>query len=388
MFVHIIFFLIKLIGWILLILLGLIVGLLLIVLLVPIRYRLRLSHGEEFHLDSTVSWLLHIVHASITQEGELRRVILRVFGIVIYDSTKPIKPKKRKPGRARKRKTHSRGSILKRLKKRRKASANTRGQRKTVSLSDESGVEALDKNKKRIKERREPATESTIEKGMETVAEAGTEMTTKMADEMTELKDKLKPKDKNIMESIEASDDISKDEYKDEFKEEPEEEPKTILGKLFGKVKAIVIGIRHFFHRVVEKIKSLFEKAIDIQHKINLVKAFINEDDNRAAFGVTYDKLKKILKHIKPTTLRSRLIFGTGDPCSTGQALGMAGILYGIYGDHIQITPDFENKIFKGSHYARGRIRTGTLLIIVIRLLLDKKFKLLLRNYRILKEAL
>lgn len=139
---------------------------------------------------------------------------------------------------------------------------------------------------------------------------------------------------------------------------------------------------------MAKRIKGWFQKTLDLKHKINLIKAFINEEENRAAFGLTYTKLKLLIKHILPTKLRSQLIFGTGDPCSTGQALGVFAVLFGVYGEYVQITPDFENKIFKGSHYAKGRIRIGTLLIIVIKLLLDKKFKQLLRNYRILKEAL
>jgi hypothetical protein len=64
------------------------------------------------------------------------------------------------------------------------------------------------------------------------------------------------------------------------------------------------------------------------------------------------------------------------------------GILYGFYGDRVVIIPDFENKVFEGKHYARGRIRLITLLIIVIKLISDKRFKRLKSNFLILKEAL
>lgn len=360
MLIDIIIFLIKLTGWLLLILLGLIVVVLLTVLLIPVRYRLHLNHGEGFYLDSTVSWLLHIVHARITQEGEQRRIILRVFGIILYDSTKPIKPKKLRQSKVKKQRKRTRRSLRKRTSKSKNAKPVKSKQNKTKI--EEAYLEEEDTNN---------------------------------SDYLTELDGPSRESQEMKLEGIEASRDIVDEIIQEKVVEKQEdtiedaiEEKDNLLRRILKKIKAVIRGVRNFFRRLVVKMKRWFHKAIDIQREINLVKAFIKDDVNRAGFRLTYDKLKLLIKHILPTKLRSQLIFGTGDPCSTGQALGVFGVLFGVYGEHVHITPDFENKIFKGSHYAKGRIRIGTLLIIVIKLLLDKKFKQLLRNYRILKEAL
>jgi hypothetical protein len=158
-----------------------------------------------------------------------------------------------------------------------------------------------------------------------------------------------------------------------------------IFSKAYKKVKARIIS---FIQKIKDKLKELIQKFINTKNKFNLIHTFIKDDINKEGFRFTYGTLKNLIKHVLPRKVKSRLIFGTGDPCSTGQALGVFGILYSIYGDSLQITPDFENKVFKGNHYVRGRIRIWTILIIVIKLLLDKRFKELKMNYQLLKEAL
>lgn len=69
----------KIIGLILLGILGLILSLVLIVLLVPIRYRAEVSYYGEAKAKASVSWLLHIISCKVVYDGELD-VGIRIFG--------------------------------------------------------------------------------------------------------------------------------------------------------------------------------------------------------------------------------------------------------------------------------------------------------------------
>lgn len=349
---QIILLILKFIGIVLLALLGLLVTLLLVVLLVPVRYRIWVSHGAMLRLEGRVSWFLHLIHLRITQEGEKRRFRLRLFGFVLFDSDRP-----RKPGKPKQR--------------RKKAADRTRepGSRDRIK-----GQEAIrhETTQHEITEPRTAEPRTTVQradehKSEETIASDSSSLSEK---EATDYRSPL----------AEAQDNSNSGE----------ETEKTVgvFGRFLRKIKNILKGIRDRFHRILRSIKQVLSKLANIRQKVSLIKEFISEEDNRMAFGVTWQSLKKLLKHVLPKKLSSRVVFGTGDPCSTGQALGALSLLYGIYGEHVRITPDFENKVFEGSHYARGRIRMGTLLIIVIKLLLDKKFKQLKRNFKILKEAL
>ncbi|TAH75117.1 MAG: DUF2953 domain-containing protein [Anaerolineaceae bacterium] len=342
----VILLILKIIGFIILVLVGILIFLLLIILFVPIRYRVKVEHGDAFTLDGAVSWLLHLIHGRISWSGNNRRIWLRIMGILIYDSLRSPKIKKEKP----RRKKDETG-------------------KKNISTIDESKDQQL----KADITRKDDITETVISSKDENSSK----------DEII-YRDVNSSNDEIISEKIKVSKDVIISKEEDQAYEKSHSK-ESVFTKGYKKIK---IKIINFFIKFKNKIINLIERFLSIKNKFNLIIDFINNDINKKGFRYTYDSLRKLIKHILPRRLKSRLIFGTGDPCTTGQALGIFGILYSFYGDSLQITPDFENKVFKGSHYARGRIRIWTLLIIVVKLLLDKRFKDLRMNYQLLKEAL
>ena len=58
---HILLFLLKLIGIVLLVILGLIVLILAIILLTPIRYRIGASKYQTIHAEGKVTWLFRLI---------------------------------------------------------------------------------------------------------------------------------------------------------------------------------------------------------------------------------------------------------------------------------------------------------------------------------------
>ena len=85
----VILLILKIIGIVLLVLLGILLLIIFLVLFVPIRYRVKVEHSDSFALEGGVSWLLHFVHARISQSGSNRRIWVRIMGILIYDSLRP-----------------------------------------------------------------------------------------------------------------------------------------------------------------------------------------------------------------------------------------------------------------------------------------------------------
>lgn len=126
----------------------------------------------------------------------------------------------------------------------------------------------------------------------------------------------------------------------------------------------------------------------NLKDTLFLIIDFIKVDENKKGLFKIWISLKGILKHLLPNKLSGRLIFGTGDPCSTGQILGVIGIFYARYGNQFVVVPDFEQGRLEGEIFIKGRIRVFTLLRICIKLLIDNNFKSLKRNFDKLKEAL
>lgn len=94
---HVILTILKIIGIVLLSILGLIILILCCVLFVPVRYRVTAAKDSE-HTDAVVKihWLLHIVSIKAFLDNKKLRTRLKIFGIPFKDSARKKKPRKQK----------------------------------------------------------------------------------------------------------------------------------------------------------------------------------------------------------------------------------------------------------------------------------------------------
>ena len=94
---HILLFILKIIGILLLSILGLILLILALVLLVPVRYRagLRMRTIADYSVDGKVSWLFGLICLTGGYDGEQVKLDIRIFGHSLLHK-KPEKQKKRR----------------------------------------------------------------------------------------------------------------------------------------------------------------------------------------------------------------------------------------------------------------------------------------------------
>lgn len=128
---------------------------------------------------------------------------------------------------------------------------------------------------------------------------------------------------------------------------------------------------------VLNKLKSVQEKTGSAKEKINngiAVFRFLREQE---LIPAVWTKLKTFLLHIRPRVLQGHLQFGLSDPANTGQVLGGIAMIPFLYQTELQIKPDFEadENYIKGQLYTRGHICCIHLVVLLIRLLLDKKLR-------------
>ncbi len=353
---HILLLIVKIIGILILAILGLLLMMILIVLFVPVRYKaLAVYEEEKFTLDASVSWMLHVIHARVLQKGEKPHITIRLFGFLLYDSNRERKEKSvKKSGKSHKTGKMRTLNIEKKSKEKKSKEQNSKEQ----NSKEQSGVNQEPGKDDAFK------LETLVTDGKQSVAEQkidpdGKVMIPKQPDFVSEHRELLE-----------------------------EEEKQGVFETIAVKLRKVKLKIAAFFQRIKDTMKKIAESFYNIKNKINIITDFLKDDQNKEALKITWSGLKRFLKHIIPRKLTADLIFGTGDPCSTGQALGAIGLLYGIYGEHLRITPDFENKRLEGRLYAKGRIRFLSILIIMLKLIMDKHVKELRANLKILKEAL
>lgn len=139
----------------------------------------------------------------------------------------------------------------------------------------------------------------------------------------------------------------------------------------------------------IKEKKSFKEKLVDIWQKINSVcqkikniKAvkdsfieYLKRDESKLAIKEIKHIIFKVLKHILPQKLHARIKFGFEDPATTGNILGVASVLYGVYGDKLELEPDFEDVVLEGEYKLKGRIRLFNLLVAALKIYKNKWIK-------------
>lgn len=258
----------KITGIFLLVVLGIILALVVLVLFVPIRYRIdmhrKVTEDTPVAVKARCTWLFHIVSAGFAYP-EAAYVRVKVFCFTVFrtdkmgaGSPKTSKPKKTNP-----------------------------------------------KEKKQEKKNLE------------------------------------KPADKENTERNSLTED-------DKTAEEPQEEKRTWMD-FFKKLWSVLKNIQYTINKICDKIKHVIK---DIRYYMHVIQS----NTFQRAWAVCSKQVFSLLKSILPKKLKGNLLVGTGDPAGTGQVMALYGMLYPLLGNHIDITPDFEQQIVEGWLLIKGRI--------------------------------
>lgn len=325
---RVILFLLKLLGILILALLGLVLLVILLALLAPVRYKGKVKKQEEpenaFFADALVSWLNPVVRARIFFREGKLKYTVRLFGFCLSNSEK----KKKKQQKEKKQKKDKKNRKKKRGRKKEESPEE-------ISLLTE---------------------KSDMGEG------SGSEVS---------------------VEHLPA-------EEREETAEQPEKE-KDGSGKkdsVFTKLKKFLERVRALPLRIKEKIQHICAQIKFLWRKKEAASTFFKEEVHVTVIGRAMGALKKLFAHILPGKLKGSVEFGTGDPESTGKALGALGILYAAYGKGITIVPYFNEKRMVANLTFRGRIRLGTLLVILLRLIRDKQARDFYKDWKQLMSLL
>lgn len=144
-------------------------------------------------------------------------------------------------------------------------------------------------------------------------------------------------------------------------------------------------GIRQLFlwlQNVIKIVRKIKKKVQSVQDLVDILRS----DVGKAFICIVKENVIHLWKQIHPRRMRGKVIFGTGDPCSTGELLGVLALFYAWYGNGVQVIPDFEQKRIEGNVSFRGRIRMITLICIAWRIIKNKDGRKLLHEWEKWKE--
>lgn len=341
---HIIALILKIIGIVCLVILGLVLSLILLVLLVPLRYSVNLDkpQEEQIGVKFRLRWLLWLVFFQLDYKEELI-YCLRIFGFKVLDSTREDDEQEEAPGE----------EIKEELKKDTKEQGREESKENKKEETDKESEEFFEQQEKTDFE--EKVKEQIKEEDKEPCKKETEEGNKKTVDEDTGSKDekqkKAHTKKENFYQRLKNKINARKEQAKD----------------LVKKAKEIKNGWQ--------------QKLQEIGKKKDLLYVFFTSGDNKAGFVLILGSLKKMFRHLAPVKWKGEVLFGMENPAKTGQMLGILSVLYSFTGVFVPVTPDFEQKVFAGKYKAKGRVCLGYILVVFLSLWFNKQFKVLKTNY-------
>lgn len=327
---HIILLILKIIGIVLAILLGIILLGIVCVLFVPVRYRLtadgKLGEEEPVRLNAKVHWLFHLINVtfSYSQSACLK---IRLLCFTIYDSTK-----------TRKRKKNSAKEDV---------SDKNESTQKAGVLEEKDGQNAVDASVEGMQQEAGNV-DNAVTDGPEHNPEQGLEYKQEqlqVQQDCGEEDNRFVKKIKKIMSAI-----------------------ITLIHRIWNAIKNIEYTIR----KICDKIREIIE---NIRYYTEVLKS----DVFQSSWAVCRKQILKILRMLKPQKCRINVRVGTGDPAGTGQLMAVYGILYPVIGNHVFVEADFEQRIIEGDLYIKGRIRGIVFIVVAFKLFFNKDIRHLIK---------
>lgn len=375
---HITLLILKILLFTVLILLGLAIVLLLLLLLVPFRYKVYADKHEKFVAKLKVSYMGFVLclKADYNEDGLYYR--LKTFGGTLMDNRHKMTPEEAREAEKRKQEKEAKKQAKKDLKETKK------------------------KEKQEIKEIRKQA-KLARKNGMSVQNPETGEAEVKADKPEAASSDKEKILHENIFGKVENSDtdNVSDKEtaYGEENitgREKTSDEDDSLKADAIRFIKNdadlydIACGIKKliggFIDKVAGKIYRIIANGIEKFRSLKDMKdsymGFIRKENTRLALTVVKFNLISLLKTIGPKKLTGELVYGTGDPATTGEHLGLMSVAYPLYYDKIDVTPDFSKKILEGNLYAKGRIRLGKILVVAVRVMFNKNCRAALSDFK------
>ncbi|MGN0346774.1 MAG: hypothetical protein ACI4DU_05765 [Lachnospiraceae bacterium] len=315
----------KIIGIILLSVLGLLFIILLLLLFWPFQYRIAGQKKEELNGYVTISWLFHILCVKVFYKNDFN-IILRIFGIPIYNHKKK--------------------------------------QNKDALFSKMKSEDALDKaNKEDLHYTNEDTLKNVNEDALKNVNE----------DDLNNGSDAFEKESGN--EGKDDGDDAEKSSHSSK------------INRIIQKIKEIIVKVIRFLEKIPETLESLsdtitdkIEKALDTYDYYDRL---FMQNGTEYAIDFLKKKIIKILKHLKPFYCKIIVDYVSEDPSTIGKLMEYYSMAIPFLLKKIEFRPVFREAAEQGENQPalqidakiKGRFVLGYLGINALQVLLNKRVK-------------
>ncbi len=315
----------KIIGIVILAVLGLLLLLAAVLLTVPIHYRFDGSCGEELYGEAVVNWNPLLLKATVRFRDKKPEYLIKLFGGVVLTNTG-----KKVSWIGRRFFSFDGGAQEK------KKPPDKKEKQKVTGVVIDDTIEGLEEPKYR-------------EDG-ETGGRAE-----KRAD---------------------SSGKTEKKKRRTDSSEGTEEEKEPLFSRIGKKRKAFSEKWNHF----LEKLRDIGRKKDALIKVYHSPRFTVAKKD-----AISY--IRVLLGILKPRHLQGNVQFGLSDPAATGQALGLLSLALPLYDDYLVISPDFEQACLRGNLSGDGKIRLFPVVKLALKVILNKNLIKVTKKVQTIIEA-
>lgn len=340
----------KILAILVLVTLGLIIFLVMLILLVPIRYRISGKYQKSPDAKAEASWLLHLIHIAAEYHDDLL-IRVKVLGFQIFTTEEDADEVE---------------SELEEVIE--SGTDQARAVSEVIFETDQ--YSQPDVRKGYTEEPKADPAECHTE-------ETDTELDECQPEDAEKKPDECQPEDAG-KKPDECQPEESKSEPEEDLSEKSEPEPEEKISFL-QRLKARLRKIRK---KELRARRSFDKKLNAAKKKKEQIAGFLSDPQNQTTIKIVLAQVIKLLKHVLPKRMDGFIRFGFDDPYITGTILTWISPFYGFYANSLQIVPVFDEKVLEAELRMNGRIRLGSVAVIVIRVILDKNFRRLFREFR------
>ena len=359
--VHIILAILRIIGIILLIVLGIAAALILLVLFWPVEYQIRLRKEDQpFEAEGRAGWLFHLLSADVQIRERTGTITLKVFGrrlktFRIPEGRKAEKPRSQEASRAETVTRSQEASRAETEKTRSQTTSETGTQTRKVQTGRQTS--------------RETSTAGQKTKPGGKAASAGISPR-RWAGRIRRTVSSAVSAAGNILAGVSgAAAGIA---------------ARTIQKAAKGLVTAMVFAFRmQELPSDIGDIADSFHDHVDAKIGSFRRKAgpFVSPEAF-SLYGRIMRHLGRLLHSFRLRRLEGYLLVGTGKPDRTGELIGLLCMILPDTAGTYELRADFYQATLKTRTDAAGHIRMNHVLMFLIRLLKDKEFRKLLAHVR------
>lgn len=157
-----------------------------------------------------------------------------------------------------------------------------------------------------------------------------------------------------------------------ENREKPRKSPEKSFKKSAKKAED---EKRSFFERIEYTFQVFCDKMNVLIEKKEKVRSFLEDEIHHAAFLKAIQSLKRLVLRLKPTDFSGNVRFGFEDPAVTGKTLAVLSVTAPLFEGNLEVEPEFQEEILEGELLIAGKLTAWKFAALVLELFTDKNIR-------------